>query len=47
MVQMGRLDEAESHLKHALRLNPGHHGAANNLKVVHHHREKKTNKKHK
>jgi len=37
---MGRVEEAESSLKHALKLHPNHHGAANNLKVVQHHKLK-------
>lgn len=37
---MGRLDEAEEQLQHALKLNPSHSGAANNLKVVKHHKAK-------
>lgn len=40
LFQVGRIDEAESKLKHALILNPNHHGAANNLKVVYHHKKK-------
>ena len=31
---MGKLEESEKYLKQALRLNPQHHGALNNLKVV-------------
>ena len=38
-VQMGRLGDAESYLRHALKLNPNHHGAVNNLRVVEHQRK--------
>lgn len=38
-VTMGRLDDGEKQLKHALKLNPHHHGAMNNLRVVEHHRK--------
>ena len=38
-VQTGRLDDAESYLKHALKLNPSHHGAMNNLRVVEYQRK--------
>ena len=38
-VQMGRLDEGEKNLLHALKLNPHHHGAMNNLRVVEHQRK--------
>jgi len=31
---MGRIEESEKYLKQALHLNPQHHGALNNLKVV-------------
>jgi Flp pilus assembly protein TadD len=37
---MGKIDEAENHLKYALRLNPNHHGALNNLKVINYYRNK-------
>ena len=40
-VQMGRLDEGEKNLLHALKLNPHHHGAMNNLRVVEHQRKTK------
>ena len=33
-IQMEQYPEAERNLKHALELNPGHHGATNNLKVL-------------
>ena len=42
-VQMGRLEDGEKHLKDALKLNPHHHGAMNNLRVVEH--QRKTQKK--
>ena len=38
-VQMGRLDKGEKNLLHALKLNPHHHGAMNNLRVVEHQRK--------
>ena len=38
-VQMGRLDDGERNLLHALKLNPSHHGAKNNLRVVEHQRK--------
>ena len=34
LYKMGRIKEAEENLKHALKLNPRHHGALNNLKVI-------------
>ena len=34
LYQMGKLEESEKYLKQALQLNPQHHGALNNLKVV-------------
>ena len=37
---MGRTQEAEEHLKYALKLNPSHHGALNNLKVIEYYRNK-------
>ena len=39
-VQMGRLDDGERYLNHALKLNPNHRGAMNNLRVVEHQRKK-------
>ena len=40
LFQMGRVEEAESSLRRALTLQPNHYGAANNLKVVQHHKLK-------
>lgn len=37
-IQMGKYEEAEVNLKHALQLNPEHYGAINNLKVLEYHR---------
>ena len=34
LYKMGRIKEAEENLKYALKLNPRHHGALNNLKVI-------------
>ena len=38
-VQMGKLDDGERYLRHALKLNPHHHGAMNNLRVVEHQKQ--------
>ena len=40
LFQMGRVEEAEQSLRYALTLQPNHYGAANNLKVVQHHKLK-------
>ena len=34
LYQMGQVEEGERYLKYALKLNPNHHGALNNLKVT-------------
>lgn len=39
-VQMGHWDDGERELKRALKLNPNHHGAMNNLKVAQHYKAK-------
>lgn len=38
---MGKEHEAETNLRHALKLNPSHHGALNNLNVIQYYRDKK------
>lgn len=38
---MGEVDEGEKYLRYALKLNPNHHGALNNLKVIQYYRNKK------
>ena len=40
---MKKEDEAEKNLRHALKLNPKHNGALNNLKVIQFYRDKKQN----
>ena len=47
LFQMGRVEEAERFLRHALTLQPSHYGAANNLKVVQHHKLKTQQQKQK
>jgi len=37
---MGKVEESEKYLRHALQLNPHHSGAVNNLKVVEYHKRK-------
>ena len=44
LYKMGKEKEAVENLKHALRLNPAHSGALNNLKVIQYYRDK--DKKH-
>lgn len=41
LYQMGRVQEGEKYLLQALKLNPNHHGALNNLKVIEYYRNKK------
>lgn len=41
LYQMGEVDEGEKYLRYALKLNPNHHGALNNLKVIQYYRNKK------
>lgn len=38
---MDRVEEAEQYLKYALKLNPNHHGAKNNLYVIEFYKNKK------
>ena len=40
-IQMGDLSKGEQYLKKALKLNPGHSGAANNLKVIEHYKKQR------
>jgi len=45
LYQMGKVEEAEKYLRHALQLNPHHSGAVNNLKVVEYHKRKTKKRK--
>jgi len=43
-IQMGDLSKGEQYLMKALKLSPGHSGAANNLKVIEHYKKQRQQK---